>query len=247
MQGGTLQFGIDSDSANPWAPYRTSCAGSCFIILGSISDSLFAVDPHGAPVPLLLKGVDHNADYTQWTFHVRDGIKFQDGTPLDGDAVKFNIDSCLDSPLTASAYSAIDNVTASGQDVTITTKGGPWVALPTYFAYGQCGYMMSKQWLSSLSDIPQRNPKAPRVRRHAGGDAGQRRPGQAGRPRCVQVRVVHAGQRQLVQGRDATRTTGVARTASPVRSCRTSTRSRRWSTSTPTAATTRCAPATSTR
>ena len=106
--------------------------------------------------------VDHNADYTQWVFHVRDGIKFQDGTPLDGDAVKFNIDSCLDSPLTASAYAAIDTVTASGQDVTINTKGGPWVALPTYFTYGQCGYMMSKQWLSSLADIPQRNPKAPR-------------------------------------------------------------------------------------
>jgi peptide/nickel transport system substrate-binding protein len=162
VHGGTLTFGIDSDSANPWAPYRTSCAGSCFIILASISDSLFALDPNGKPVPLLLKGFDHNADYTQWVFHVRDGIKFQDGTPLDGDAVKFNIDSCLDSPLTASAYAAIDNVTASGQDVTINTKGGPWVALPSYFGYGQCGYMMSKQWLSSLSDIPQRNPKAPR-------------------------------------------------------------------------------------
>ena len=25
--------------------------------------------------------------------HVRDGIKFHDGKPLDGDAVKFNIDT----------------------------------------------------------------------------------------------------------------------------------------------------------
>lgn len=158
--GGTLTFGIDSDSANPWAPYRTSCAGSCFIILGSISDSLFAIDPAGAPVPLLLESVDHNADFTEWTFHIRDGIKFQDGTALDGNAVKFNIDSCRAAPLTASAYAAIDTVTASGQDVTLTTKGGPWVALPTYFAYGQCGYMMSQQWLSSLSDIPQRDPKS---------------------------------------------------------------------------------------
>ncbi|MCU1502423.1 MAG: hypothetical protein JWM12_1777 [Ilumatobacteraceae bacterium] len=160
VHGGTLVFGIDSDSANPWAPYRVSCAGSCFFELQGVSDSLFGLNDKGEVVPILLTSVDHNADFTEWTLHIRDGIKFQDGTPLDGDAVKFNIDTCLDSPLTASAYAAIDKTTASGQDVVITTKGGPWVALPAYYAYSSCGYMFSKQWLSSLADVPQRNPKA---------------------------------------------------------------------------------------
>ena len=32
--------------------------------------------------------------------HIRDGITFHDGTPLDGAAVKFNIESCQYSPLT---------------------------------------------------------------------------------------------------------------------------------------------------
>ena len=62
--------------------------------------------------------------------HIRDGIKFHDGTPLDGAAVKFNIDTCRASPLTGAALPPIDNVDASGQDVTITIQGGPWVALP---------------------------------------------------------------------------------------------------------------------
>ena len=115
--------------------------------------------------------------------------------------MKFNIDSCLDSPLTASAYAAIDTVTASGQDVTITTKGGPWVALPSYFTYGQCGYMMSQKWLSSLSDIPQRNPKAPHYDATLAATPADGDPAKPVGPRCVQVRVVHAGQRQLVQGR----------------------------------------------
>src|SRR5690348_15899063 len=93
--------------------------------------------------------------------HLRDGIKFQDGTPLDAAAVKVNIDSCRFSPLTATAYLSIDKVEASGLDVTITTKGGPWVALPTYFSIGDCGYMMSAKWLESLPDLLQRNAQSP--------------------------------------------------------------------------------------
>ena len=65
--------------------------------------SLFAVTDKGETYPLLVKSVDHNADYTQWTLHIRDGIRFQDGTPLDGAAVKFNIDANRASPLTAGA------------------------------------------------------------------------------------------------------------------------------------------------
>ncbi len=156
VKGGTLTYGIDSDTANPWAPYKASYATSGYVPLQAVSDSLFAVTDEGKTVPLLVESVDHNADYTEWTLHIRKGIKFHDGTPLDGDAVKFNIDSCAHSPLTAGAYSTIDTVTASGQDVVITTKGGPWVALPGYFGYGSCGYMMSKKWLSSLPDVPQR-------------------------------------------------------------------------------------------
>ena len=104
VQGGTLVYGLEADSANPWAPYRTSCVTSCLAVLRGISDSLFAVDADGQMVPYLVESVDHNADYTQWTLHIRDGITFHDGTPLDGAAVKFNIDTCRASPLTATAY-----------------------------------------------------------------------------------------------------------------------------------------------
>ena len=64
----------------------------------SISDSLFAVTDEGETVPLLVESVDHNADYTEWTLHIRDGIEFHDGTPLDGAAVKFNLDANRASP-----------------------------------------------------------------------------------------------------------------------------------------------------
>ena len=159
VQGGTLIYGLEADTTNPWAPFNCSCATSGRDVLKTVSDALFTEAKDGAPVPLLLESVDHNADYTEWTMHVRDGIKFHDGTPLDGAAVKFNIDTCLASPLTATAFAQIDHTAATGQDVTLVTKS-PWVSLPTRFLdYGTCSFMFSAKWLGSLANVPQRDPK----------------------------------------------------------------------------------------
>ena len=116
VKGGTLVYGQEADTANPWAPYRASCATSCRVVLKAISDPLFSESPDGKPVPYLLESIEHNDDYTEWTMHVRDGIKFHDGEALAGDAVKLNIQTCQYSPLTG-PRTAIDQVTASGQDV----------------------------------------------------------------------------------------------------------------------------------
>jgi peptide/nickel transport system substrate-binding protein len=161
VKGGTLVFGLEADTANGWAPYRASYATSGYIPLSAISDSLFAVTDEGETTPLLVESVEHNDDYTEWTLHIREGITFHDGTPLDGAAVKFNIDANRASPLTAGALTPIDTVTASGQDVVITTKGGPWVALPNYLTYGSIGYVLSPTWLASLPDVPQRTEGGP--------------------------------------------------------------------------------------
>ncbi len=160
VKGGTLVYGLEADTANGWAPYRSSLATSGYIPLESVTDTLFAVTDAGDVVPYLVDTVEHNADYTQWTMHLRDGIVFQDGSPFDGDAVKFNMDTCIYSPLTAGALTTIDHVEASGQDVTVFVRGGSWVAFPAYYA-GGCGYMMSAKWLRSLADVPQRDPKNP--------------------------------------------------------------------------------------
>jgi peptide/nickel transport system substrate-binding protein len=162
VKGGTLVFGLEADTANAWPPYRASLATSGLVPITAVSDSLFMVTDEGETVPLLVESVENNADYTEWTLHIREGIKFHDGTPLDGAAVKFNIDALRAAPLTAGTLTPIDTVTASGQDVVITIKNGPWVALPAYFAGGgSLGYMFSPTWLASLPDIPQRTEGGP--------------------------------------------------------------------------------------
>lgn len=161
VKGGTLRYGIDSDSANPFAPFGVSCATSCYVVLSSVSDPLFNYDADGEPVPQLLESAEPNADYTEWTLTVKEGITFHDGTPLDGEAVKFNMETCINSPLTAGAYAPnIEALAAEGQTVTVTARG-PWVALPHYFSVGQCGYMFSPQWLASLPNVPHRAEGSP--------------------------------------------------------------------------------------
>jgi len=157
VRGGTLVYGLEADTANAWAPYRALYATGGYIPLASVSDSLFGVSAEGEAVPLLVESVEHDADYTVWTLHIRDGISFHDGTPLTGEAVKFNLDTCRASSVTSAAFVTVGDVTASGQDVVITTVGGPWVALPEYLTYGPCGYMFSPAWLGRLEDVPQRD------------------------------------------------------------------------------------------
>jgi peptide/nickel transport system substrate-binding protein len=161
VQGGTLVYGVEADTANAWAHYRASYASSGYVALSAVSDSLFVLTEEGELSGQLVDTWEANEDYTEWTLNIREGITFHDGTPLDGAAVKFNIDACRAAPLTAGAYSPIGNVEAEGQTVTITLQGGPWVVLPAYFTGGSCGYMLSPDWLGSLPDVPQRQEGSP--------------------------------------------------------------------------------------
>ena len=156
----------------------------------------------GEIVPQLVETVEPNDDYTEWTLTIKEGITFHDGTPLDGAAVKFNIDACRLSPLTGGALHADRRRRRPrARPSRSRLQGGPWVVLPAYFTGGSCGYMLSPQWLGSLADVPQRNRGLAGLRRRAGGHAGRRRPGRTGRARRVRVRVLHARQRQRLPRR----------------------------------------------
>ncbi|MFV0308127.1 MAG: ABC transporter substrate-binding protein [Desertimonas sp.] len=155
VAGGDLVYGVEADSANGWAPYRTSCATSCNLIFRSLSDPLFTATDSGDIAPMLIESWEASEDYTTWTFNVRDGISFHDGTPLDGAAVAFNINTCRGSALTGSSLAQLTEVTGEGQAVTITLSS-PNVVLPRAFTERQCAYMFSPTWMSTLDDVPQR-------------------------------------------------------------------------------------------
>jgi peptide/nickel transport system substrate-binding protein len=61
-----------------------------------IFESLVQLDSTGAPKPLLATGWETSPDGKTWTFKLRDGVKFHDGTAFDAQAVKFTIDRIVD-------------------------------------------------------------------------------------------------------------------------------------------------------
>ncbi|UGQ13408.1 ABC transporter substrate-binding protein [Yinghuangia sp. ASG 101] len=93
-QGGTLTVALQSpaQSANPRAFTDTSAV----YVNRQIFDSLVDQDPKtGEILPWLASSWHVNDSATEFTFHLRDGVTFSDGTPLTADVVKANFDDIL--------------------------------------------------------------------------------------------------------------------------------------------------------
>lgn len=98
--GGTtlrVGVGIDVSSLDPIAQNNTTVAN----MLSYIVETLVTFDKDGKIVPLLAKSWTTSPDGLQWTFALQSGVKFQDGTAFDANAVKANFDRLLDTTLTA--------------------------------------------------------------------------------------------------------------------------------------------------
>lgn len=66
------------------------------LILKSVVETLIDMDDQGRARPRLATEWKVSPDGTVWTFRLRDGIRFHDGTPLNAEAVKFTFDRILD-------------------------------------------------------------------------------------------------------------------------------------------------------
>ena len=70
-----------------WDPVVNG-SGATFRILSLAYASLTEIDEKGQAVPSLAQSWDYNAKGDEVTFHLRPGLTFSDGAPLDADAVK---------------------------------------------------------------------------------------------------------------------------------------------------------------
>jgi peptide/nickel transport system substrate-binding protein len=151
QQGGTIVWGIEADSSNPWRPAEVGCATSCYQVAFSVYDPLTVVtDSEPSWQPYLAESVTPNADNTVWTIKVRDGVTFHDGTPLDGAAVADNLNRAKKGILTGAALADVTDIAVSPTDplAVDVTMSRPWTAFPLYLA-GQIGMMASPTWLAA--------------------------------------------------------------------------------------------------
>ena len=93
----TLHYGYHAaaTSADTLDPaYRTSSTDGLF--QGLVSEQIVRLDENLTPTPHLAERWEANADGTEWTFHLRDGITFHDGKPFVAADVVYTFRRLLD-------------------------------------------------------------------------------------------------------------------------------------------------------
>lgn len=93
--GGTLTFAVGTD-AGCADPQQVGTSDTLYSLRQTV-DSLTDQDPEtGKIVPWLASSWEVGADARTFTFHLRPGVTFSDGTPLDAAAVKASFDAVPD-------------------------------------------------------------------------------------------------------------------------------------------------------
>lgn len=115
VSGGTLIYATGDDEPPSLDPQNRG--GVPQALLGSqVFESLFYQDEDGEILPWLASEWSEAEDGLSWEVTVRDDIEFSDGTPLNAEAVKVNIERVLD-PATQSSTGRLALAKVTGVEV----------------------------------------------------------------------------------------------------------------------------------
>ncbi|WP_143318050.1 ABC transporter substrate-binding protein [Clostridium sp. HBUAS56017] len=92
-----------------------------YVSMYGIGETLVKFDKNMEIVPMLSDSWKKVDDLT-WQFHVREGVKFQNGNPLTASAVKSSMERALKANPRTQEMLNVNSITADGQELTITTK-----------------------------------------------------------------------------------------------------------------------------
>lgn len=101
QQGGTLNVALGSDT--PVIDPSITGFSVTALIARNVVDSLVGQAADNQFTPWLAESWQVNSNHTDYVFHLRKDVTFSDGTKLDAEAVKYNLQRILD-PKTTSSY-----------------------------------------------------------------------------------------------------------------------------------------------
>ncbi len=155
VKGGQLTIATQRD-ATTFDPTKAQDVYSNGI-LSLVADTLFEINDQGQVVGRLVDKTD-NPEPNVYVFTLKQGIKFQDGTPLDAAAVKFNIERHMNDPkaTTSQDVKPITSIeTPDAQTVKITLSA-PFAPFTSRLTTG-VGFMLSPTAVQKLGDNLQRD------------------------------------------------------------------------------------------
>mgnify|MGYP002508185569 CR=1 FL=1 len=88
-------MGLQSECVHTMCSFTLTGAGVDYYYSWPVYESLFKPNAEGSVDPWLLESYEMDKDSLTYTFHIRKGVTFSDGTVLDAEAVKWNLDHYL--------------------------------------------------------------------------------------------------------------------------------------------------------
>jgi peptide/nickel transport system substrate-binding protein len=156
VRGGTLTVGLANDIAN-LDPLKSSLVVDREVQY-HIYDSLIATNKDLQLVPGLALSWE-TSDPTSIVFKLRPGVKFQDGTDFNADAVKFNLDRILQTPSSprVSEIAGVQTVQAVDPTTVKLSLKTPFSPILAQFV-DRAGMILSPTAVQKLGDDLTRNP-----------------------------------------------------------------------------------------
>jgi peptide/nickel transport system substrate-binding protein len=151
QSGGTIDVGLESET-NSYIPSLFQGSQAGFNVAYTIYDPLVTRDANGDIQPYLAESIMPNEAFTEWTLTLRPDIEFHDGTPLNAEALKRNMDDYLKAP-GANTVGALRDVTMEVVD-DLTVKyvlANPNAVFPDSLA-GVTGWPFSPDAADELGD-----------------------------------------------------------------------------------------------
>lgn len=161
-RGGTLSVGLELDIAG-FDPLKVGVFDTAALTAASaIFDTLTYLDDKGEPQPKLALSWTHSDDFKIWTFKLRPGVKFHDGTPFNAEAYKANFDRQKDPAnkcRCAFYISAVKDMQAPDDLTLVVNLNDPSVNYPALVSYpSQNSAVQSPTAWKTKGDDYNRNP-----------------------------------------------------------------------------------------
>jgi peptide/nickel transport system substrate-binding protein len=119
VMGGTLT-GVIPPSLTKMDPVTIYDQGG-IVLVQQVCEYLIALDNDSALKPSLATEWSGNADGSVWTFKLREGVKFNDGSPFEAEDVVTTMDRVLDPKSGSGALAALGGILSPGKTVATDT------------------------------------------------------------------------------------------------------------------------------
>ncbi|WP_352398917.1 ABC transporter substrate-binding protein [[Clostridium] aminophilum] len=126
--GGKVVFGMTQDLAS-LDPHEDTDAGTRDVVF-NLYEGLVKPSSTGEMIPAVASDYEISDDAKTYTFTLRDGIKFSDGTPVTTDDVKYSLERYAENQGDSSAFSNIADISAKDGKIVLTLKEANAELLP---------------------------------------------------------------------------------------------------------------------